>query len=78
MLSSPASAPTTPRGFVGGVDGAAVAVAALGFLLLLGDEDEDEDEDAGARRLEKKVSRRRLDRLLCFWGVVDSDCESGL
>lgn len=70
MLSSPASAPTTPRGFVG--VGGAVAV---GFLLLLL---EDEDEDAGAWRLEKKVSRRRLDRLLCFWGVVDSDCESGL
>lgn len=73
MLSSPASAPTTPRGFVG-VAGA----VAVGFLLLLL-EDEHEDEDGGARRLEKKVSRRRLDRLLCFWGVVvDSDCASGL
>lgn len=77
MLSSPASAPTTPRGFVG-----VEAAAAVGFLLLFL-EDEDEDEDAGARRLEKKVARGLGRLLLCFWVqggvvVVDSDCESGL
>ncbi len=63
MLSSPASAPTTPRGGFVGADGGAVAVAADFLLLLLGD---DEDEDGGTRRLEKKVARG-LDRLLlCF------------